>query len=251
MDVPHFVADRIRAAVPEGANVVAGSTPVVAFGDVSTARVATVGLNPSRIEFEVKGVWLHGDQRRLATHRSLGVETLEDASDDAVAQVLADCYAYFDTSRNPYWRWFRPLDKLLQHSLGATYEGRTACHLDLVQWATDPVWGKLSAPVRKELIGQDRDFLRQQLASESIGLVLANGGRVIDELRRSGVDMEASGVAADSKGRTTQIQAGHVDEAVYVGWRVNLQSSPGVSLELRDAIAARVRDLAAQSGFTL
>ncbi|GAB6937309.1 hypothetical protein ACQP60_10250 [Isoptericola variabilis] len=251
MDVPHYVADRIRAAVPEGANVVPGSTPVVAFGDASTARVATVGLNPSRIEFEVKGVWLDGDQRRLATHRSLGVETLEDASDHTVAQVLADCYAYFDTGRNPYWRWFRPLDRLLEASLGATYERRIACHLDLVQWATDPVWGELRAPVRKELIEQDREFLRQQLASESIGLVLANGGRVIDELRRSGVDMETHGVVADSKGRTTQIQVGHVGEVIYVGWRVNLQSSPGVSLELRDTISARVGDLASQGGFTL
>jgi hypothetical protein len=141
MDVPQYVADRIRAAVPDGANVVPGSTPVVAFGDVSRARVATVGLNPSRIEFEVKGAWLDGDKRRLATYRSLGVNTLEGAADDDVAQVLADCYAYFDASRNPHWRWFRPLDKLLEKSVGATYEQRNACHLDLVQWATDPVFG--------------------------------------------------------------------------------------------------------------
>lgn len=64
--------------------------------------------------------------------------------------------------------------------------------------------------------------------------------------------METHGVVADSKGRTTQIQVGHVGEVIYVGWRVNLQSSPGVSLELRDTISARVGgDLASQGGFTL
>ena len=38
---------------------------MVAFGDPSTARVATLGLNPSRIEFEVDGVELDGDQASL------------------------------------------------------------------------------------------------------------------------------------------------------------------------------------------
>lgn len=139
VEVPQYVANRIRSAVPDDAKVVLGSTPVVAFGDASIARVATVGLNPSRIEFEVNGAWLDGDKRRLATYRSLDVDTLEDATDDVVAQVLADCYAYFNKSRNPYWRWFRPLDMLLERSIDATYEEGAACHLDLVQWATDPL----------------------------------------------------------------------------------------------------------------
>ena len=53
-EVPGYVEARIRRPPPEDCRVVVGSTPVVAFGDPRRSRVATLGLNPSRIEFEVK-----------------------------------------------------------------------------------------------------------------------------------------------------------------------------------------------------
>ena len=53
---PGYVEDRIRRPAPERCFVVPASTPVVAFGNPGVARVATLGLNPSRIEFEIKGV---------------------------------------------------------------------------------------------------------------------------------------------------------------------------------------------------
>ena len=37
--------------------------------------------------------------------------------------------------RNPY-SWFNPLEALLNAAAGASYYKRSACHLDLVQWAT-------------------------------------------------------------------------------------------------------------------
>jgi hypothetical protein len=72
--------DCIRRSAPEGAYVVPGSTPVLAFGDARTARVATLGLNPSRIEFtDEAGVFLQGNRRRLTTHPSLAFSDLADA----------------------------------------------------------------------------------------------------------------------------------------------------------------------------
>lgn len=247
MEVPDYVAGRIRCAVPVNCSVVPNSTPVVSFGNASVARVATLGLNPSRVEFEEKGVWLDGAKRRLATHQSLGVASLVDAPDVVIAQVLADCYDYF--LHNPYWKWFGQLETLLTLAVGASYKNGTACHLDLVQWATDPTWGRLKAAARKQLIAADRAFLRQQLMSERIELVLLNGGKVVDEVASTGVTFVSRPSAVDTvHNMSTPVVVGRDRGVLYVGWRVNIQSSPGVTNRLRSALAARVRDEAASAG---
>jgi len=52
---------------------VPGSTPVIAFGDLTTARVASLRLNPSRLEFlSSTGTLIHAN-RRFETLPSLGV----------------------------------------------------------------------------------------------------------------------------------------------------------------------------------
>jgi len=162
--IPTYVRKRIRQPIPPGSMVVPGSTPVVAFGNARGATVATLGLNPSPVEFlDRHGHELTESQRRLETCRSLGVAQLADAPDDAVERVVAGCDGYFQ--RNPYWRWFRRLEQVLQ-DVGASYLDGSACHLDLIQWATDPVWGKLPPATRQSLIADDAAFLRQQLTKE-------------------------------------------------------------------------------------
>jgi hypothetical protein len=129
--IPDYIEQRIRRRAPAGASVVPGSTPVVAFGNSQMASVATLGLNPSRIEFldERTGQELVGTSRRLATFASLGTSDLSTAPDAIVAQVLDDCNSYFE--RNPYRRWFDQLMPVLE-ACGASYYDRSACHLDLV-----------------------------------------------------------------------------------------------------------------------
>src|SRR5258708_7804842 len=93
--IPPYIEDRIRRPWPPGLCVVRGSTPVVAFGDCRSARAATLGLNPSRVEFlDKKGVLLKGQERRLATHESLGRSNLSRAPRAAVIQVLEECNRY-------------------------------------------------------------------------------------------------------------------------------------------------------------
>lgn len=250
MVVPDYVAERIRCAVPVNCSVVPSSTPVVSFGNSGVARVATLGLNPSRVEFEEKDGWLEGAKRRLATHQSLEVTTLVDAPDTVVAQVLTECHDYF--LRNPYWKWFGQLETLLTSAVGASYKNGTACHLDLVQWATDPTWGHLGAAARKQLIAADRAFLRQQLMSERIELVLLNGGRVVDEVASTGVTFTSRPSAVDAvHDKSTPMVVGRDRGVLYVGWRVNLQSSPGVTNRLRSAIAARVQNEVTSAGLVV
>lgn len=180
-----YVEERIRRPAPADSNVVAGSTPVVSFGDARSARVATLGLNPSRVEFlAADGTQLFGSNRRLATHESVGTGDLMNASKGVISQVADDCNTYFHPGRNPYRRWFDQLEPIL-HRCGASYYDGTACHLDLIQWATDPTWRSLPRQVRAKLLVADLPFLTHQMRSENLQLVLLNGKRVIREIAKS------------------------------------------------------------------
>lgn len=219
---------------------------MVSFGKAQTAWVATVGLNPSLREFtDGKGNWLTGDQRRLATTDSLGVTDLSTAEDARVARVVEECYDYFH--RNPYWKWFKPLETLINTAAGASYSDGTACHLDLVQWATEPVWQQLALQVRRQLIAEDREFLRQQLQWEHLRLVLLNGRTVLQQIAAMGVELaeRAPAVVGD---KSCAIVTGSVYGATFVGWSRNLQSSFGMSTALKNAIAERVKQEASAAG---
>lgn len=239
--VSTYAAARIRRTVPAGASVVPGSTPVVAFGNVGTAWVATLGLNPSKIEFlDAAGKLLEGEDQRLETLKSLGVTDLSSAPDAAVNQVLAGCNAYF--AHRPY-SWFDKLERVLGH-VGASYHDGSACHLDLVQWATDPVWRNLNHEIRDALLDADIPFLQQQLSHECIQVLLLNGMGIVRACRkRLQIDLDE---CQRSGTRPVKIIKGRTDRGLLcVGWNVNLQSSFGVSSEeiedVGNAVAAIVK----------
>lgn len=246
--MPAYIEKRIRRPPPSDSYVVPGSTPVVSFGDVQMATIATLGLNPSRVEFlDRSGNELVGLSRRLATHRSLGTADLTNAPLDLIAHVLEDCITYFH--RNPYCQWFDQVEAILNRC-GASYYDGSACHLDLVQWATDPTWRKLRpASVRKRLLTADAPFLIEQLRRENIRLLLLNGRGVVRQLSRT--------IACDLEEVEPIIGLGYQDTSVFVGtifervrvvaWSTNVQSSFGVTSELRFELADRVRQLSGES----
>jgi hypothetical protein len=204
---------------------------------VRSAHVATLGLNPSRIEFVDNGGYLlMREQRRLATQSSLGISNLCDATAEAVDQVLEDCNQYFQ--RRPYRRWFDQLLPALKVCRASYYDG-TACHLDLVQWATDPTWGKLKLPIRERLIAEDAAFLESQLQNENIRLLLVNGGGVWTQLKkamRKDLVVNHQGIIdAGLAFHPTCLYSGRLFGKIdVIAWSTNLQSSPGVTTLLRE-----------------
>jgi hypothetical protein len=205
--------------------------------------VATLGLNPSRAEFlSPNGRLLDGD-RRFETLASLGVETLADASEQQVTRVWEGCRTYFQ--RNPYRRWFDQLETVLV-GVSASYYSGSACHLDLVQWATDPVWRRLDGETVFRLMSDDVPFLRRQLLTSTIELILLNGKRVLEEFQLAlnrRLDMQLDLLTV---GRTsTTLYVGELPSGVrVVGWSMNLQSSYGITKELRMGLTERVAALA-------
>jgi hypothetical protein len=249
--VPGYLQAMVRRPVPPGAPVVAGSTPVVAFGEFRRAEVATLGINPSAAEFRADGRLLGGSRRRLATTESLGLAEFTEASDEQLAGLVEECVGYF--ARNPYWRWFAPLEELLRRALRVSYRDGTACHLDLVQWATDPVWGRLAdAEVRKQLLAEGAAHLAAQLRAERIALVLCNGRQVVEQVRATGLASLAQvGELAYGTGRRCRLYAATGGGVCFLGWSTNLQSSFGVTTDLRARLASWITTTAASTSATV
>ena len=244
---PEYIERRIRRPIPLDSHVVAGSTPVVSFGNAHSATVATLGLNPSRVEFlDRNGNELIDSSRRLATHTSLGTSDLASAPASVVAQVLNDCNAYFHRDRNPYRQWFDQLE-LVVNACGASYSSGSACHLDLVQWATDPTWGNLRpATLRNRLLDADSPFLIEQLSNENFQLLLVNGMGVVRQLQPMvNVTLDEVDPIVGFGNHDTRLFTGKIcDRVRVIAWSTNLQSSFGVTSELRTEIAERVGELA-------
>jgi hypothetical protein len=216
------VEARVRRVIPEGAGVLPGSLPVVSFGDPGSAVVATVSLNPSSREFLTKaGEWLPDAKRRLASLHSLGVKDPGELDVGQAGQVVAESYEYFRSGRW-YRQWFGWLERLLTSSGAGSYLDGSACHLDLVQWATVPAQGQLPAQAWRRLVEEDREFVRWQLAHANISVVLLNGASVINGLLAAGV---MSDLAEDRLGYPAKEGTGYVrvfrgasDGVRFLGW---------------------------------
>jgi hypothetical protein len=220
--VAPVVAERIRRPVPAGLSVLPGSLPVVSFGDPNAATVATLSLNPSWLEFQsASGAWLLGRQRRLASLVSLVADDPRDLDNAQVAQVVAQSKAYF---RGPNWyrRWFHWLESLLQESDAGSYLDGSACHLDLMQWATKPAQGELPAPVWKRLVEQDHDFLHRQLRNSNVDVVLLNGASVVRWVQQAGLvsnfDEDALAYQASNGNGTIRVYRAVAEGVSFLGW---------------------------------
>ena len=165
--------DRLRRS--PSAQSVPGTPPVLMFGRIESATVATVGLNPSHREYlDQSGVQLSRERRRLETLETVGAHSRGDLTD-------AQCRAILDSQSNYHARnqyaWFRPLDRVLS-ALGGGFNDGTAVHLDLVQEATKPTWSSLARHEREALLAVEGTFLRWQLTSFEIDTVICSSATV-------------------------------------------------------------------------
>jgi hypothetical protein len=130
------------------------------------------------------------------------------------------------------------LERILKQ-LDASYYNGSACHLDLVQWATDPVWGDLPEIEKTKLIDSDLPFLAQQLSQENFRLLLLNGTGIVKAYEK-----HLGGKLTESPfsdlGRLKLFTGSNARGLKVVGWNINLQTSYGVSNKEIDEIGAAV-----------
>jgi len=241
-------------------NIIPWSCPVLCFGDPSTSTVATLGLNPSNREFvDGLGRELDGPSRRFHTLSSLGLNQWNEANAQHLQLIIESYYAYF--LRNPYDAWFRKLDYIISGTNASYYElPNTACHLDLIPYATAEKWTALSHSERSALLSHASDTLGLLLRDCPIQLLILNGNSVVENFQEiSGVQLDKQAMDGWSlPRRSTTPVAGFAykglvrrildieleRELLVLGFNHNIQSSFGVTSEVVASIHRWVGDTA-------
>jgi hypothetical protein len=223
-EIQERLIKRTMSAYPSNAPIVEGSTPVVSFGDCTTARVATLGINPSYEEFQDSGgAILKGNKKRLVDHESLGGEFRNGLTESQAEQVLAGCSSYF---LNRPFEWFDDIENVVLKPNGMSYKSGEACHLDIIQWATNPIWSKITN--QKEcasLLENDSEFLRFQITSQNYDFIFLNGNTVIKQLKSLNlVKLRHSGFTPFGHGmRRSRLWLGELGNTKFIGWNLNIQ----------------------------
>lgn len=229
------------------------ASPVLAFGDPLNSSVATLGLNPSNLEFLDKS----GNELAEPYHRFESLTTLQASdwnavSSQGVGQIWQRCEGYFQ--RNPYDQWFKQLERILVDT-GASYYatlGERACHLDLVPFATAKKWSDLKSVVRAQLIDLGTPSLVTVLVASDIRVLILNGATVVKEFSRliPGQPLQAEPMPSWSLqngrvggtayfgrvNRLGQFELGR--ELLVLGFNHNIQSSFGMTAEVKSRIAS-------------
>ena len=175
-----------RLRQPPSASSVPQSLPVLFFGDLFSAGMATVGLNPSDKEYLGRGGGeLEGTARRFETLTSLGIAGRSSLTDEQCDCAIQRMRTYYQPGK-PIYGWFRALDRVTR-AMGYSYEAGEVVHLDLAQEATNPTWSKLAqvSPAEFEALrSADLPFLRWQLEAFPLHTVICNGRTVFNEVCR-------------------------------------------------------------------
>lgn len=231
--------------------VLAWASPVPFFGKASHATVATLGLNPSNLEFVDKHQSeLLEESRRLPTLNSLALRSWDDASTQTYTTVLQACNDYFHN--NPYSRWFNCLEALLSETKYSYYSNENpVCHLDLVPYATKDKWSALPPSERKLLVEYSSKYLGLILSASRISTILINGRGVLNTLTatsnaslktiaRPTWSLPRKSLPVDGMafiGTVSEIGGVSLGRNVrLLGYNHNLQSSFGVTNEVRNMI---------------
>ena len=237
--------DRLESGSVTDTAAISWASPVPSFGDPSTSHVASVGLNPSNREFvDQFGRELRGNLCRFHTLYSLGLESWTQVDTRHLQLIANSCRHYF--KHNPYDRWFGKLEYLVSAINGSYYGAMpSACHLDLVPYATDRKWIDLTAQQRSLLLQMSGNTLGLLLRESSVRVLILNGASVVREFQRLvGKDLKRDYVASWSlprkfgsdvrgvsfSGIVTAIRGVELGHRILVlGFNHNLQSSYGVS----------------------
>lgn len=241
MDDPRLASNKI----------IQWGSPVPAFGNLSSAAVATLGINPSNREFvNSKGHELDGNERRFQTLRSLGISKWSDATSSHLLSMENSCKNYF--LYNPYNAWFKSLDNLISGTRTSYYGKKsTACHLDLIPYATSCKWTDLTSSQRTQLLSSTGDTLGLLLKDSKVQLLVLNGRTVIENLSKIS-DLEykyrlmptwslprsnGSVLGYSCRGVVTNICGIKLNrEIVVLGLNHNIQSSFGVTSQVKESI---------------
>jgi hypothetical protein len=236
--------DRLDRPEMSRTDVIRWGAPVPSFGDLSRARVATLGLNPSNREFvDDKGDELSGIDRRFHTLNSLGLKAWSDTNAHHLRLILDSCQTYF--LGNPYDRWFKRLDCVISEVASYYSAFASACHLDLIPYATSRKWTELTLRQRSSLLDVAADSLAVLLRDSSVQLLVLNGRSVMEQFQElTGVRLERHEMSDWTLYRREK------RDVVGFGYKASVQALSGVSLSHRLLVLGYNHNIQSSFGVT-
>lgn len=237
--------NRLDSTDSRRAGVIRWGCPVPSFGDLTRSQVATLGLNPSNKEFvDDAGNELSGAERRFHTLKSLGLEAWCEADSRHIGLILNSCKQYF--SKNPYDRWFKKLDAVVAGSGASFYsQDSSACHLDLIPYATERKWTELSSQQKGWLNAIAGDSLGLLLRDSPVQLLVLNGQSVVNAFE------EISGFKLESEEQKTwSLPRQKVKDVIGVSYVGEAEELAGISLGRRVRILGFNHNLQSSFGVT-
>jgi len=245
------LVNRLNDPLFSRTSVMRTGCPIPSFGNLSSSRVATLGLNPSNREFlDSLGKELTGSERRFHSLSSLKIQSWEEISIKHLKLILELSNNYF--IRNPYDAWFKKLDYIISGTNTSYYFPTLgACHLDLIPYATFNKWADLSSGEKNLLLELSNDTLGMLLKDSPINLLVLNGQTVVESfVKISAVKMEKRKMPAWDLPRKSTNVAGYSyfgeiktiggyrlkKKVLILGYNHNIQSSFGVTTRVLTSI---------------
>jgi len=243
-------------ASKDDCSIIYWASPVPYFGKLLESKVATLGINPSNIEFvSFEQKPLPESEERLRTLSSLNILGWEESTHKHLGEIIRGCDEYFET--NPYMRWFSPLDQIIGEA-GYSYQAghKWASHLDMVPFATSEKWSELNRQSKSRLLTNSQMHLARMINASQIEVLICNGKSVIGEVEEISqilftkepqpawnLPRKKRDVAGFSYEAKISSLGEHIlDREVHViGYNHNIQSSFGVTKAVKERIAAWVK----------
>lgn len=158
------------------------ASPILYFGNIKDATVATLGINPSNKEFlDNNNKLILGELRRFHTLNSLHLSNWEELDNDMYIKIIESFENYF--VKNPYDSWFKQLDYLLSGAIYSYYfPYNNLVHLDLTPITTNEKWGKIPIQTQKILLEKGVAILCELINNSSIKTLVLNGQSVVKSM---------------------------------------------------------------------
>ena len=233
--------------------IVEWGAPIPFFGNISPAKVATVGINPSIREYkDFSNQELTGTYRRLETLNSLGLKSWLDADHNHLNRIRISCETYFNNK--PYNRWFGKLNQIISNTGFSYYDNdHPACHLDLVPFATYRRWSMLNKSIQIKLMDIFSSSIAAFIRSSSIETIIVNGRTVIEAIKYlTKNDIKSEDMAAwvlprrkskpvpgiSYQGYIYNLSGIELDRPILIlGYNHNIQSSFGITTRVIELIS--------------
>lgn len=245
LDVIKSNLDQIESASEESVNLLSEGQPIQYFGNINQAKIATIGLNPSDKEFySDKYEELTSNSRRFHTLASLKIKNWVLLSKDDLVKVKYCMDSYFEI--NPYKRWFNQLENIFSDA-GYSYYDNTACHIDLIPYATKIKWSSLKNREQQYLLSISIKDFQRCIKESHLEILILNGASVISGfLKTHDVNLDKELVSEwevkTKKGIVNgykykgYLTLGNNKPILVLGYNYNLQSSFGLSREIKGSI---------------